>query len=120
MPTASPHVSPLFAAPAEERATQVTGEHTAVLLRELRGAPGVVPGWSDAFVDDFRRRCSSLLGAPCFQGFRLALALGLLGGRDPTSALHARVFGGREEDAYYGRAKDPKRGKWSEETGSVP
>ena len=59
-----------------QTANETTGEHTAVLLREVRGAPGVVAGWSDAFVDDFRRRCSSLLGAPCFQGFPLALSLG--------------------------------------------
>ena len=70
----------------------ITGEHTAICLRELENAQGVRKGWSDAFVDDFRKRCATLLGLPCFSAFPPALSLGLLGARDQQSALHRRVF----------------------------
>ncbi|KAH8090110.1 pyruvate carboxylase [Aureococcus anophagefferens] len=77
-----------------QTANDVTGEHTAIVLREIRSAAGVQAGWSDAFVDDFRRRVGALLGAPCFHAFPLSLSLGLLGARDASSVLNARVFGG--------------------------
>ena len=75
-----------------QTANDVTGEHTTICLREIANAEGVHKGWSDAFVDDFRKRCATLLGLPCFAAFPPALSLGLLGARDTNSALHRRVF----------------------------
>ncbi|KAH8063332.1 pyruvate carboxylase [Aureococcus anophagefferens] len=95
-----------------QTANDVTGEHTAIVLREIRSAAGVQAGWSDAFVDDFRRRVGALLGAPCFHAFPLSLSLGLLGARDASSVLNARVFGGDGG----GRALPPAAGPRSSAT----
>ena len=85
---------------------EVTGEHTAIMLREVARADGVVAGWSDAFVSDFRKRAANLLGAPCFHGFPLALSLGLLGARDRESTLHHRVFAAASASDEIGAAND--------------
>ena len=81
-----------------QTANDVTGEHTTICLREIANADGVARGWSDAFVDDFRKRCATLLGLPCFVSFPPALSLGLLGARDTNSALHRRVFASTDSE----------------------
>ena len=81
-----------------QTANDVTGEHTTICLREIANAEGVARGWSDAFVDDFRKRCATLLGLPCFVSFPPALSLGLLGARDTNSALHRRVFSSTDSE----------------------
>uniref|UniRef100_A0AAV1VF88 RNA cytidine acetyltransferase n=1 Tax=Peronospora matthiolae TaxID=2874970 RepID=A0AAV1VF88_9STRA len=63
-----------------QTANDLTGEHTAILLRSLRcddlpASPA--DGWLDDFVADSRRRFTSLLGYD-FAKFPCALALGLL------------------------------------------
>lgn len=63
-----------------QTANDLTGEHTAIMLRSLRcddlpAAPA--DGWLDEFVADSRRRFTSLLSYD-FSKFPCALALGLL------------------------------------------
>ncbi|KAG2818969.1 RNA cytidine acetyltransferase [Phytophthora cactorum] len=63
-----------------QTANDLTGEHTAIMLRSLRcedlpAAP--TDGWLDEFVADSRRRFTSLLSYD-FSRFPCALALGLL------------------------------------------
>ncbi|KAI9908386.1 hypothetical protein PsorP6_004680 [Peronosclerospora sorghi] len=63
-----------------QTANELTGEHTAIMLRSLRcddipEAPA--DGWLDEFVSDSRRRFTSLLSYD-FSKFPCALALGLL------------------------------------------
>ncbi|CAH0515909.1 unnamed protein product [Peronospora belbahrii] len=63
-----------------QTANELTGEHTAILLRSLRcddlpAAPA--DGWLDEFAADSRRRLTSLLSYD-FAKFPCALALGLL------------------------------------------
>ncbi|CEG39118.1 n-acetyltransferase 10 [Plasmopara halstedii] len=70
-----------------QTANELTGEHTAIMLRSLRcddlpASPA--DGWLDEFVADFRRRFTSLLSYD-FSTFPCALALGLLGDKPVNS-----------------------------------
>lgn len=58
-------------------ASEVTGEHTVIMLRTLRSDDVADQHWIDPFVDDFRTRFTSLLGGP-FREFHPALALSVL------------------------------------------
>jgi N-acetyltransferase 10 len=71
-----------------QTANELTGEHTAILLRALRcddlpEAPA--PGWLDEFVADARRRFVSLLSYE-FASFPAALSLSLLSDADAKDA----------------------------------
>ncbi|TDH65701.1 hypothetical protein CCR75_009252 [Bremia lactucae] len=70
-----------------QTANDLTGEHTAIMLRSLRcndlpTAPA--EGWLDEFVGDFRRRFTSLLSFD-FSVFPCVLALSLLSDESTTS-----------------------------------
>ena len=83
----------------------VTGEHSCIMLRQLRGgeAAGVVAtssAWLDAFVEDFRRRFAALLAYE-FRAFRVAL---------PTSIFVTDVIAAaRDPGLCAGRAPVPPR-----------
>lgn len=57
--------------------SDVTGEHTIIMLRALRSPDVMDPSWLEPFVSDFRTRFSSLL-AGSFRDFGPALALSIL------------------------------------------
>ncbi|KAL4434095.1 hypothetical protein ABPG75_000536 [Micractinium tetrahymenae] len=57
--------------------SDVTGEHTVIMLRPLQSPDVADPGWLDPFVQDFRARFMTLL-AGAFRDFSPALVLSLL------------------------------------------
>ena len=57
--------------------SDVTGEHTVIMLRALQSPDVIDPSWLEPFVSDFRTRFSSLL-AGSFRDFGPALALSIL------------------------------------------
>ena len=92
-----------------QTASDVTGEHTVVMLRALR-SPDVAagPAWLDPFVADFRCRFTSLL-AGAFRHFSPALSLSILDprlrfGEDEAAAAAAAPGAAVRAD---GRALSP-------------
>mmetsp|Transcript_8866 Transcript_8866/g.13289 ORF Transcript_8866/g.13289 Transcript_8866/m.13289 type:complete len:1103 (+) Transcript_8866:133-3441(+) len=64
---------------------ELTGEHSAVMLRELTAGGGPSPGWLLGYVQDYRRRIVSLLSYS-FRSLRTATAISLV---DPDQVLTA-------------------------------
>lgn len=60
-----------------QTSSDVTGEHTVIMLRALKSADVVDSTWLEPFVADFRTRFASLLGGS-FREFGPALALSIL------------------------------------------
>ena len=56
---------------------ELTGEHSAIMVRALPRRTGYDDAWLPAFVSDTQRRIISLLGGP-FQGMDVKLATGVL------------------------------------------
>jgi N-acetyltransferase 10 len=76
--------------------SDVTGEHTIIMLRALRSPDVADPSWLEPFVSDFRTRFASLL-AGSFRDFGPALALSILDPKlrfNEEEALAATAGGG--------------------------
>lgn len=58
---------------------ELTGEHSAIMLRALPKTSGVDDSWLDAFVGDTKRRFLALLGGP-FRDMEIKLAISTLEG----------------------------------------
>jgi len=82
-----------------QTASDVTGEHTIIMLKELASPDVTEVNWTKPFVADFRSRFTALLGTDVFRKMSPALALSLL---DPklrwseseSRANEANVSGG--------------------------
>ncbi len=63
-----------------QTANDLTGEHTAVMLKLLRAeeTPAELTRWLPAFCVDFRKRVANLLGSECFRRFPATLAVSLV------------------------------------------
>lgn len=62
-----------------QTASDVTGEHTIIMLKELANSGDVTEAnWTKPFVSDFRSRFTALLGTDVFRKMSPALALSLL------------------------------------------
>jgi N-acetyltransferase 10 len=69
----------------------LTGEHSAIMLRALPKRSGVDDAWLSAFLVDFRRRFISLLGGP-FRDLEVRLAVSVLEGVEGTpSSEHSNA-----------------------------
>mmetsp|Transcript_12519 Transcript_12519/g.30581 ORF Transcript_12519/g.30581 Transcript_12519/m.30581 type:complete len:1281 (+) Transcript_12519:353-4195(+) len=69
-----------------QTANELTGEHSAVMIRALPRRSGWDDAWLPAFGADSRRRIGRLLGGP-FRGMGVGLAANLLG--DAVGGFHA-------------------------------
>jgi N-acetyltransferase 10 len=61
-----------------QTASDVTGEHTIIMLKELASPDVTEANWTKPFVADFRSRFTALLGTDVFRKMSPALALSLL------------------------------------------
>jgi len=61
-----------------QTASDVTGEHTIIMLKELASPDITEANWTKPFVADFRSRFTALLGTDVFRKMSPALALSLL------------------------------------------
>mmetsp|Transcript_24153 Transcript_24153/g.77913 ORF Transcript_24153/g.77913 Transcript_24153/m.77913 type:complete len:715 (-) Transcript_24153:68-2212(-) len=66
--------------------SQITGEHTTIVLRPLHNV-----FWLDPLVEGARRHFAVLLASPCFRHLDLGLALSILGADESTSRLNSAV-----------------------------
>lgn len=94
---------------------ELTGEHTAIMVRALPRTSGVDDAWLDAFVGDTKRRFLALLGGP-FRDIEIKLAISALEGMDignqGKSAERVGNASGRidaDELGYYLTPHDLKR-----------
>eukprot|EP00634_Sargassococcus_sp_CCMP2135_P001773 CAMPEP_0198674076 /NCGR_PEP_ID=MMETSP1467-20131203/97727_1 /TAXON_ID=1462469 /ORGANISM="unid. sp., Strain CCMP2135" /LENGTH=780 /DNA_ID=CAMNT_0044410965 /DNA_START=1529 /DNA_END=3868 /DNA_ORIENTATION=+ len=67
--------------------SQVTGEHTIIVLCSLRESH-----WLDTLVNDARCRFISLLASPCYRYVDLGLSLALIGGYEPKANLSTKIL----------------------------
>lgn len=71
----------------------LTGEHSAIMVRALPKSSGVDDSWLNAFTCDTKRRLLSLYGGP-FKHIEVRLALALLENLDSTSHLNDETRSG--------------------------
>lgn len=102
-----------------QTANELTGEHSAIMVRALPRRTGVDDAWLPAFVGDTKRRVLSLLSGP-FRSMNVRLAMAVLenlnNGASPTdeTALQKRTGSstgkiGVDELNYFLTAHDMKR-----------
>jgi len=76
-----------------QTASELTGEHTAILLRCLKGDHD----WLDSFVQDARRRFIALSSSPCFREIELGFALAYLGHADSDQHVDNTIIDEHEQ-----------------------